>query len=325
MSAIWRVYDIARDFVTERFVYTHLEAPKQDLSGQVILITGANAGLGQENARQLVVMGPTKLIITARNTQKGEAAMKELQSLAPKGTQVQLEHLDLCSMDSVNKLSTKLLKEEKKLNVLVLNAGVGHVDPGKTEDGFDPMFQSNNLSHFLLVENLLPLLKAAGSAEAPARIIGLSSLASKFAFSFSASEDYKNAKSAKGYEFYGTSKLMVVIIMRALARRFVRENVPITTYSCHPGTVATDFAQKYENTAIKPVFPILYILFGRPLSDGAATQTYVASAPEVQKISGKYWSNMRVTQMNTIAEDDALCDEFLSICEGLVKKYKIKQ
>ncbi|ORY86095.1 hypothetical protein BCR37DRAFT_390891 [Protomyces lactucae-debilis] len=324
MSALWKTYDILRDFLTERFVYTHLEAPRQDLSGQVILITGANTGLGLENARQLVVMKPSKLIITARNTEKGQAALKELQTLAPRGTIVQLEHLDLCSMDSVNKLSSKLLKEEKKLHVLVLNAGIGHCPAGKTEDGFDTMFQSNNLSHFLLVENLLPLLDKASSAASPARIVGLSSLASKFTYSFSAAEDYKNMKNMQGYEFYSTSKLMVVVTMRGLARRFAKEGRNITTYAVHPGTVNTDFKAKYDN-AIGRIFPIVYALVGRPLPDGAATQTYVASAPEVQNITGKYWSNMRVTQMNIIAESDELCDEFVGICEALVKKYQIKQ
>lgn len=134
------LYDVIKDFYVETFVYTDLRAPVEDLSGKVIIVTGASAGLGKESVRQLALMKPAKIIMTARNLEKGERIRKELVKYTGYKN-IQLESLDLCSMKSVNAFSKKLLAEEKKIDVLMCNAGVGETKEvaKKTADGFDEM------------------------------------------------------------------------------------------------------------------------------------------------------------------------------------------
>lgn len=320
MSVPWRIYDILRDFFVETWYYGDLKAPVQDLSGKIILVTGANAGLGKESVRQLALMRPAKIIMTVRNMKKGEEAKKEISS-STGYKNLQLEHLDLCSMKSVNALSKKLLREEKKLDVLLCNAGLGHLpqDAKKTEDGFDEMFQGNNLGHYLLTINLLPLLEKADVPQNPSRIIFLSSLAAKFAFSFDLNV-YSNSKKLSSMEYYGHSKLMANLMAKGLSERCGKSPV---VHSCHPGTVSTEFADKYPAFMQKYIYPPMYRLIGRKLDAGAATQVYLASAPEAAKSTGKYWSNMQIAEPNVIVNDDQLCRQFVDICDKLVAKYKI--
>ena len=134
--------DVMKDFYYETYVYTSLEAPKVDLKGQVIIVTGASAGLGKESVRQLAFMGPSKIIMTARNLRKGQAVRDEIARTT--NCNIVLKSLDLCSFKSVNAFCKEILQEEKKIDVLMCNAGVGETTTvaKRTEDGFDEMYAS---------------------------------------------------------------------------------------------------------------------------------------------------------------------------------------
>lgn len=321
MSIPYRIYDIMRDVYQENFVYTKLQAPQQDLSGQVILVTGANAGLGKESVRQLALMRPAKIIMTARNMTKGEEAREELiKSTGFK--QIQLERLDLCSMESVNALSKKILKSEKRLDVLMCNAGLGGLaeHARKTADGFDEMFQGNNLGHYLFTVNLLSLIESSSSPSHPSRIIYLSSLASKAAFSFDMNS-YSNTKKLSANAYYPISKLMASLMAKGVAQR--EKGRGVVAHSCHPGTVRTEFADKYPAFLKDYLFPVVYAFMGRPLDQGAATQVYLASAPECAKTTGEYWSNMIINPGNPTLQNEQLCRQFVELCDELVSKYKL--
>ncbi|CCG81488.1 Oxidoreductase, short-chain dehydrogenase/reductase family [Taphrina deformans PYCC 5710] len=320
MSIPWRIYDILRDFYQETVIYKGLKAPIEDLSGQVLLVTGGNAGLGKESVRQLALMKPAKIILAARNMEKGERAKTEIVN-ATGFKNVVVEHLDLCSLESVNKLSRKILDNEKSLHVLMCNAGLGSLPESarKTGDGFDEMFQGNNLGHHLLVTNLLPLLERSGSSQNPSRVILLSSLASKFVFSFDVNA-YSNPQKLSSNAYYGISKLMATLLASGLAEREQDKNVVV--HSCHPGTVKTEFGDKYPMVMRKYIFPVLYSMIGRPLDEGAATQVFLASSPNVRE-SGQYWTNMENRPPNTIAQNPQLCRQFTELCDELISKYKL--
>lgn len=301
--------------------YKSLEAPHADLSGQVILITGGNTGLGKESALQLAAMGPAKVIVTSRNTDRGAAAVRELQTAYP-NVKFQLEQLDLGSLKSVKALSQRLLKSEPKLNVLMCNAGTGANigKPAKTEDGFDDLFQCNNLGHILLIRNLTPLLKKTATPRDPARIICLSSLAHRFVFSWDLGQ-CNNPSGVSGEAFYGPTKLMSVLTASAFAQELAKDN--IVAHSLHPGTVKTEFADKYKNSPIAYAFPVIYALFNRGIKAGTATQVYVASAPEAAKTTGQYWSSMRAVPPSPLARNKQEALDFLHMCDEYVKDFRV--
>ena len=144
MSAvIYGLSDVLRDFYLEATKYTDLHAPKEDLSGKVIIVTGATAGLGKESVRQLALMNPAKIIMTGRNVSKGKAVQEELVRVTG-FKNIVLEQLDLNDFASINACSKRILGSEKKIDVLMCNAGVGQTTEvaKKTVDGFDEMYLS---------------------------------------------------------------------------------------------------------------------------------------------------------------------------------------
>lgn len=106
---------------------------------------------------------------------------------------------------------------------------------------------------------------------------------------------------------------MAVLMSRGLA---LRDN-SVTYNSVHPGTVKTEFAEKYTGFMTR-IFPVIYALFERKLSDGAATQVYVATQ---ETESGRYYSNCQVWRANPVSEDDQLCRAFCDLCDKLVKPW----
>ena len=301
--------------------YTSLVAPKVDLGGRVILITGGNTGLGKESALQLAAMGPKKIIITSRNATRGQAAIDDLKRQYP-GVQFQLEQLDLGSLSSVKQLSQRLLKSESRLDVLMCNAGVGANigRPAKTEDGFDDLFQCNNLGHVLLIRNLTPLLRKTATPQNPARIVCLSSLAHRFVFSWDLTQ-CNNPSGVQGEAFYGPTKLMSVLTASGFAQELAKDN--IVAHSLHPGTVRTEFADKYKDSIISYFFPVIYALFDRGIKAGTATQVYVATAPEAAKTTGQYWSSMRAVAPSPLARNKQQALDFLALCDDYTQKFRV--
>ena len=141
----------------------------KSLKGKTVVITGANTGIGKETAVDLAKRG-ARIIIGCRNMEKGKEALKEIQERSG-STDVFLEKLDLASLDSVRKFADNILKNERRLDILINNAGVAGCPHQKTEDGFEMQFGTNHLGHFLLTMLLLDRLERS----APSRIINVSS------------------------------------------------------------------------------------------------------------------------------------------------------
>ena len=147
---------------------SNYQLPDVDLTGKVAIVTGANTGIGKETARGLVERGAT-VILACRNVKKGEAAAKEIG-----GRATRVKELNLASFASVREFCKQINKEEKKVDILINNAGMFTMNRELTEDGQEMQFQSNHLGHFLLTNLLLDKMKAA---KAGARIINVSSVA----------------------------------------------------------------------------------------------------------------------------------------------------
>lgn len=145
-----------------------------DLTGKVVIVTGATEGLGVETAKALYAMGAV-VIVPCRNMEKGENVVKKIQSQVKSGGKIELMPMDLSSLDSVASFVDKFKAKYKSLHILVNNAGVWPHNHKETKDGLQEIFQVNHLANHLLVGLLLPSLKAGGEIGRPARVVTLSS------------------------------------------------------------------------------------------------------------------------------------------------------
>ena len=143
------------------------QLPSESLQGKVCIVTGANTGIGKETARGLADRGAT-VILACRSVERGQEAAKEIGGL------VRVKKCDLASFASVRKFCEEVNREEKKVDILINNAGMVTMSRELTEDGQEMQFQSNHLGHFLLTNLLLGKLKAAKDG---ARIVNVSSVA----------------------------------------------------------------------------------------------------------------------------------------------------
>ena len=241
------------------------------LEGKTCMVTGANSGLGRETALALAEM-KANVVMVCRNREKGEAARAEISKKSGNES-VDLLLSDLSSLAEVRTLAAEAKNRYGELHVLVNNAGLFSFS-GRTDDGFETTFAVDYLAPFLLTNLLIGLLKAS----APSRIVNVSSVAH-----FNGHVDLEAVKRggvATGWGAYSNSKLALVMFTYELARRLAGTGV--TANCLHPGAVAT---------SIWRVPPALVRPFLKGAKEGAETSVYLASSPEVEGVTGKYFED----------------------------------
>jgi NAD(P)-dependent dehydrogenase (short-subunit alcohol dehydrogenase family) len=211
-----------------------LVATVPDLSGKLVVVTGANSGLGFGLTRRLSAAG-AEVVMAIRNRAKGEAAIDEIRSSVP-DAKLTIKSLDLASLASVAALGEQLNAEGRPIDILVNNAGV-MTPPQRdtTADGFELQFGSNHLGHFALTGHVLPLLRAAGSP----RVVSLSSLAARQSGKIHF-DDPQFEKSYAAMSAYGQSKLAVLMFALELDRRSRAAGWGIVSNAAHPGLTKTN-------------------------------------------------------------------------------------
>jgi NAD(P)-dependent dehydrogenase (short-subunit alcohol dehydrogenase family) len=278
------------------------------MQGKTVLVTGANSGIGKATALALAKQG-AKLILLARNQAKGQAALEEVRSASPTGDG-QLIVADFASLADVRRAAAEVRSQTKRLDVLVNNAGVYVPARHETVDGLEETFAVNHLAPFLLTNELLDLLKASG----PARIVNVSSDAHRGAHMHW--DDLQFSTHAfKGFKVYGQSKLANILFTYELARRL--EGTGVTTNALHPGVIASGFGQTY------PGAMAFFAKVARPFllstEDGAKTSIYLASSPEVEGQTGKYFAKCKATKSNVVSYDLASQKKLWALSEELVR------
>lgn len=197
----------------------------------VVLITGSTGGLGREVALEMGSRG-AHVIVHGRNEERGREVVDEIK--AGGSGSAEFHRADLASFDEVRALAERILADHDRLDVLVHNAGIWlEPEDGRvlSDDGHELHFQVNYLSHFLLTESLLPLLRASGSAESPSRIIHVSSAAQR-------PIDFDDVRMDEGYSDgrgYAQSKLAQILHTVDLAE--MHEGDPILAMALHPATM----------------------------------------------------------------------------------------
>ena len=265
-----------------------VRTPEQpDLSGKVIVITGANAGIGKETAVALAAMG-ANVVMTARNRVKGADALAEVQRRSG-SDRVELADLDLASLASVREFAAGQLERHARLDVLVNNAGGITDHRQETADGFEQMFGVNHLGHFLLTNLLADRLRDS----APARVVVVSSVAHRWAITGQQRTDLQSTASFSGLSAYARSKLANAQHALELARRF--EGTGVSVNCLHPGSVRSHFGGDGDTGALGALIKVFGRVLLRSPESGAKTSILLASSdlPRVAETTGGYFSHGR--------------------------------
>ena len=282
------------------------------IQGKICMITGANSGIGRAASTALAKMG-AKIVMVSRDTVRGEEARAAVvKASGAKDEAVSLMIADLASLDSVRKLASDFLQTRQPLHVLINNAGLILGKRTVTADGLETTFEVNYLSHFLLTNLLLDTLKA----NAPSRIINVSSSAHTGGhIDF---DDLQEEKSYSAMGSYSQSKLAQVLFTFELARRL--QGTGVTVNAVHPGLVATGWGTKSAGTlgvGIRLAHPFMI-----GPEKGADTVVYLASSPEVAKVTGKYFTKRKVVASSKESMDDAAGKHLWEVSLSLSKLEK---
>jgi NAD(P)-dependent dehydrogenase (short-subunit alcohol dehydrogenase family) len=277
------------------------------MKDKVVMITGANSGIGKATSLALAKMDAT-VVMVARSKERGEAAKAEIIKESQNNS-VDLLLADLSSLESVQQLATEFRKKYSKLHVLINNAGLFNRKRHVTTDGYENTFATNYLAPFLLTNLQLGLLKAS----APSRIINVSSVGHYNGhINF---EDLNLEKEYGGWKAYGQSKLALVLFTHELAKKLRGSGVAVN--ALHPGTVAT-------NIWTRPFGPAGFItalpkLFMASPEEGAETIVYLASSPDAQSLSGEYLEKLKVKKSSEESYDEEIAQRLWDVSAKLTR------
>lgn len=274
----------------------------RDLEGKTFLVTGANSGIGKTAALDLAKRG-ADVVLAARSEEKTRPVLDEITS---SGGRAEFLKMDLGDLHQTKDAAKRFLDGGKPLHVLINNAGVAG-QRGQTKDGFELAFGTNHLGHFLLTHMLLPRLRESK----PARIVNVSSKSHYSAKGIPWDMLRQPTPSISGLPEYAVSKLANVLFTKSLAKG--RAGAGITSYSLHPGVVATDAWRR-----IPRPFSSLIKLFMISEEDGAKTTLYCATSPDVASEDGLYYDSCRERTPSRPARDEALAEELWKKSEEML-------
>ncbi|XP_048376496.1 retinol dehydrogenase 12 isoform X4 [Stegostoma tigrinum] len=250
------------------------------LDEQIILITGANTGIGKETARDLARRGAV-IIMACRDTEKGEAAAKEITEETGNGYVV-VKKLDLADTKSIREFAKQINEEYQHLNILINNAGVMMCPYSKTVDGFELQLGVNHLA---------------------AHTMG--------SINF---DDLNSEKSYNSVKAYAQSKLANIMFTRELARKL--EGTGVSVFSLHPGVVQTELA-RHLNPVVRLGLTMLRPFTKSP-SHGAETTIFCAVAEGLEEETGQYFKDCKRATCSQSAYDDEKAKKLWAIsCQML--------
>jgi NAD(P)-dependent dehydrogenase (short-subunit alcohol dehydrogenase family) len=282
-----------------------------DMHGKVCLITGGTSGIGLITAEALTQAGAT-VIIVGRSPEKTQSAVRAIQEKA--GSQ-NVEYLlgDLSNQAEVRRMAADFHQRHHQLHVLINNAGAVFMSRRLSQDGIEITFALNHLAYFLLTNLLLDLLIAS----APSRIINVSSAAhTSQQINLS---DLQNQQKYNSWKAYGQSKLANLYFTYQLARRL--DGTGVTVNALHPGFVATNFGRS-NGGLFNPIFKLAQLAAISP-EEGAKTSIYLATSPDVNGVTGKYFVKSKLVSSSPVSYDENIARKLWEISQemtGLLEK-----
>jgi NAD(P)-dependent dehydrogenase (short-subunit alcohol dehydrogenase family) len=252
------------------------ESDIPDQTGRVAIVTGANSGLGLETARQLAAHGAT-VVLAVRRPERGEAAIEDISSTVP-GARLELQRLDLASLESVSAAAASIREAHDRIDLLVNNAGVMYTDRALTAEGYELQFGTNHLGHFALTAALLDRL----SGVAGSRVVTVASLGHWAPFPFDL-DDVRAEGSYNRFGAYTRSKLANLAFAYELHRRLTAAGAATISVAAHPGGSDTELANHIPGMGFmrRWMSPL-----AQPAAQGALPTLRAATDPSVS--GGQY-------------------------------------
>lgn len=276
------------------------------MRGKICMVTGATSGIGEVTARALAQLGAT-VIVVGRNREKSAATVKHIQQQTGNPA-VEFMLTDLSSQQDIRQLAQQFKSQHQRLHVLVNNAGALFMTRRQSVDGIEMTFALNHLNYFLLTNLLLDTIKAS----APARIVNVGASAHQFARAVNFA-DLQGRRKYSGWRAYGQSKLCNLLFTYELARRL--NGTGVTVNALHPGIVATNFGLS-TGWAMRLFNRLMSVVMMRP-EQGAQTALYLATAPQLEGSSGKYFVKNKAVRSSKVSYDQSAAVRLWQVSEEI--------
>ncbi|HEX8343704.1 MAG TPA: SDR family oxidoreductase [Actinoplanes sp.] len=276
------------------------------MDGRTVLVTGGTAGIGRATALGLAAMG-AHLAITGRDRARTEDVARDIRTAG--GGRVDVFVADLSSQAQVRRLADEALQRLPRIDVLINNVGGYWNTRHVTADGIEHTFALNHLAPFLLTNLLVDRLKDSG----PARVVTVSSNAQALGrIDF---DDLQGQRSYSGARAYNQSKLANVMFTYELARRL--RGTAVTANALHPGVVSTAFGADDPGLVQR-----LFVPFVRPFmkspAQGAATSIHLASAAELDRVTGRFFADSKPRKSSRRSYDETVAARLWRVSADLV-------
>lgn len=275
------------------------------MENKVCLVTGATNGIGKVTALELARRGAT-VVLAGRSAAKTDAVVAEIKARSG-NDHVEGLVADLSTQAGVRALADAFKARYNRLDVLVNNAGAIFNERRESADGIEMTFALNHLSYFLLTHLLLDVLKAS----APARIVNVSSnahMGSGINF-----DDLEFKRGYMNFRAYAQSKLANILFTTELARRL--QGTGVTANALHPGFVSSGFGR--NDGSLMNIGMMLMRPFQISPEKGAETTLYLATSPEVEGVTGGYFSKRKPARTSSAARDQAAAERLWAISEQM--------
>ena len=267
------------------------------MKDKVIIITGANAGIGEETTKALAMKGAT-IVMACRNLDKAIPICQFIKDESSNPL-IEVMYLDLAWLHSIREFANQFKAKYQHLDVLINNAGTFSMKREETRDGFEKTMGVNYLGPFLLTNLLLPVIKVTPNA----RILNLASDAHYSGVIDL--DDLQNEKRYFGFKAYANSRLATVLFTQELAERLV--DTRVTVNALHPGHVATGIWNLWpKQKRLQSVLNKVLNMFMISPEQGAQTSIYLATSGDIAGITGKYFDNKETKLPSPICNDKEL-------------------
>ena len=283
------------------------QARSGPMAGRTVLVTGGSGGIGRATALGLAAMG-AHLAITGRDRGRAEDAAREIRAAG--AGQVDVFVADLSAQSEVRRLAGEVLQRLSRIDVLVNNVGGYWNTRHVTADGLERTFAVNHLAPFLLTSLLLGRLKQS----TPARVVTVSSNVQALGrIDF---EDLQAERSYSGARAYSQSKLANVLFTYELARRL--QGTSVTANALHPGVVRTALGAEDPRAVQRLLMPVMRPFMKAPVQ-GAATSVYLASAPGLEQVTGRFFAGRKPRKSAKRSYDQAAAARLWQVSADLAQ------